>query len=87
MNKDVQTTVLSNVLSILAEYTALNLQNIEEAKACELASLVSDSLSILEVIYELEDRYKVTINAENLRQISTVSDLVSALHNEISYSV
>ncbi|HAG70846.1 MAG TPA: hypothetical protein DCL66_01460 [Gammaproteobacteria bacterium] len=83
MNKDVQAPVLSNVLLILADYTSHSLKDSAELKDLVLSDLVSDSLSVLEIIYELEEKYKVTISANNFKNLRTISDLVFALDEEL----
>lgn len=83
MNKDVQGTVLSNVLSILKEYTSHSFGDSDESNELLLSNIISDSLSVLEIIYELEDKYQVTIRADRLKSLYTVADLVSALDQEL----
>lgn len=83
MNKDVQAAVLSNVLLILADYTSYSFKDSVESKDLVLSDIVSDSLSVLEIIYELEDKYHVTISVDRLKNLYTVSDLVLALDQEL----
>lgn len=83
MNKDVQDNVLSNVLTVLSDYSDQVPKEMQSIHACPLAELFNDSLSVLEIIYELEDRFQVTIRAENLKYLHTVSDLANALSDEI----
>lgn len=83
MNKDVQDNVLSNVLNVLSDYSDEANVEIETIKNCVLSDIVNDSLSVLEIIYELEDRFQVTIKAENLQYLHTVSDLATAVNDEI----
>lgn len=84
MNKDVQATLLSNVLLVLADYSNRSLIDLNSSKEFMLSELVSDSLSVLEIIYELEDKYQITISTERLRRLITVSDLVLALDQELT---
>ena len=83
MNKDVQVPVLSNVLLILADYTSYSLKDTAGLKDLLLSDLVSDSLSVLEIIYELEEKYQVTISAKNFKNLHTISNLVFALDEEL----
>jgi acyl carrier protein len=83
MNKDVQGTVLSDVLSILKKYTSHSFKDSDESNELVLSNIFSDSLSVLEIIYELEDKYRVTIRADRLKSLHTVADLVSALDQEL----
>ncbi|MFT6092626.1 MAG: acyl carrier protein [Pseudohongiellaceae bacterium] len=83
MNKDVQAAVLSNVLLILSDYTNHSFNDSEGSKDLILSDLVYDSLSLLEIIYELEDKYKVTICPNRLKSLRTISDLVLALDQEL----
>ncbi|MEX0618217.1 MAG: acyl carrier protein [Pseudohongiellaceae bacterium] len=41
-----------------------------------LTELPLDSLSLLEVIYELENRFEVTVDESQLAALTTVNDLV-----------
>ena len=83
MNKDVQVPVLLNVLLISADYTSYSLKDTAGLKDLLLSDLVSDSLSVLEIIYELEEKYQVTISANNFKNLHTISDLVFALDEEL----
>ncbi len=83
MNKDVQAAVLSNVLLILSDYTSHSFNDCADSKELILSDLVSDSLSVLEIICELEDKYKVTISSNKLKTLHTISDLVLALNQEL----
>lgn len=83
MNKDVQDNVLSNVVKVLSEHADEVPVEMQSIRGCALADLVKDSLSVLEIIYDLEDRFQVTIQAENLQHLHTISDLANALSDEI----
>lgn len=83
MNKDVQAAVLSDVLSILSDCTNHRFNGSDESRELLLSNILSDSLSVLELIYELEDKYRVTIRADRLKSLHTVADLVSAIGQEM----
>ncbi len=81
MNKDVQKTVLA----LLDEYALLEVDQSTYADTftLRLSDLMVDSLSILELIYELEEKFKVTLQADSLIKLSTIADLIQAISLEI----
>lgn len=83
MNKDVQSAVLSNVLLILSDYTSYSLKGSDDPEGLVLSDIVSNSLSVLEIIYELEDKYQITLSVDKLKSLHTIADLVSALDQEL----
>ncbi|MFK7863502.1 MAG: phosphopantetheine-binding protein [Pseudohongiellaceae bacterium] len=83
MNKDVQDNVLSNILNLLSDYSDNALVDDESISDSSLSELVDDSLSVLEIIYELEDKFQVTIAAERLESLRTVGDLATAVNHEL----
>ncbi len=80
MNMEVQ----QSVLSALSEYSSPNSINPQVLGEVKLADVVNDSLSLLEVIYDLEDKYNITIEHEKLTALETVDDLVIAIDGEVS---
>jgi acyl carrier protein len=82
MNREVQ----DSVLSALSEYTSLTRFQMNKLEAINLVDVVNDSLSILEVVYDLEDRYNITLKSEQLIGLHTVADLICAIDQETSSS-
>ena len=80
MNTEVQ----DSVLSALSEYTNPDLRYTPQLVESNLADIVNDSLSLLEVVYDLEDRYNITLKPETLTEMRTVADLVHAVNGEVS---
>lgn len=80
MNTEVQ----DSVLSALSEYTNPDLCNTPQLVESNLADIVNDSLSLLEVVYDLEDRYNITLKPETLTEMRTVADLVHAVNGEVA---
>lgn len=50
----------------------------------EIASLGFDSLSILDLIYDIQQTFNLDFDAEQLTDIKTVGDLVSFLEQQIA---
>ena len=48
-----------------------------------LRELDIDSLALMEVVYELEEYFATTVNDNDLKQISTVGDLVMAIDRSL----
>ncbi len=80
MNMEVQ----ASVLLALSEYINPAMFQQEELVGSDLADIVNDSLSILEVVYDLEEIYNITIEPENLTKLQTVSDLVQAIDQKVN---
>lgn len=80
MNMDVQ----QSVLTALSEYSSPGVIDPQTMGECKLADIVNDSLSLLEVIYDLEDNYNITLQHEKLTALETVDDLVIAVDGEVS---
>lgn len=83
MNTEVQ----DSVLSALSEYTSPNCIQPQKLVETALADIVNDSLSLLEVVYDLEDKYNITLKSERLTRLETVADLVLAIDQEVSSSL
>jgi acyl carrier protein len=83
MNTDVQNTVLA----ALSEYTSPTVFEPQKLVDINLADIVNDSLSLLEVVYDLEDKYDITLKPERLTELHTVADLVCAIDREVSESL
>ena len=50
----------------------------------DITSLGFDSLSILDLIYDIQQSFNVEFEAENLADVQTVGDLVSFLEKQLS---
>ena len=59
----------------------LNVKNVDESKT--LRDLGLDSLDVVELCLDLEDRYGVTFETEQLASIKTVSDLYKAIESKL----
>lgn len=82
MNKDVHKTVLELIFDYSPVVATANETLL--ADEMKLAEMMEDSLSLLELIYELEEKYDVTLNSDSLVRLSTVADLVQAIDHELS---
>jgi acyl carrier protein len=83
MNTEVQ----ASVLAALSEYTSPTIFQPQKLVDINLADIVNDSLSLLEVVYDLEDRYDITLKPERLTELQTVADLVYAIDREVATSL
>ena len=50
----------------------------------KLDALNLDSLNILEVIYELESRFNITVEDSNLTALKTVNDMVNMIDSTLA---
>lgn len=48
-----------------------------------VADLGIDSLGVMEVIADIEDKFKLTIPDDALRDIDTIQDVVAAIENKL----
>jgi acyl carrier protein len=75
--------VRSEVLAILkphAQTTTVEGSEIEIGEGSRLvADLGVDSLGVMEIVAELEDRFKLTIPDEALREVDTIGDVARAV--------
>jgi len=58
-----------------------NWDNISEADA--IASLGFDSLSVLDLIYEIQQTFEVELEAKEIVKVRTVGDLITLLEKNI----
>jgi acyl carrier protein len=54
-----------------------------EAKSHLVADLGIDSLGVMEVIADIEDKFKLTIPDEALREVDTVEDVATAIETKL----
>ncbi len=75
--------VRAEVLSILkphAQTTTAEGAKVEIGESSRLvADLGVDSLGVMEIVAELEDRFKLTIPDEALREVDTIGDVARAV--------
>lgn len=61
------------LINFLSNY--LDLQTEDIKPAIELRDLVEDSLMLIELIMEIEDRFKIYIHDDDINSLITIQDL------------
>ena len=69
--------VLSEVADVIREHTETE-QNLTEHTEL-VADLGIDSLGVMEVVADIEDKFELTIADSELRDVSTLGDVVKAI--------
>jgi acyl carrier protein len=75
MTMDIQSLVITKLVDHLPEPCCRSRVD----PAASLLDLRFDSLTVLEVVYELEEQLDITVELSELHQLLTVSDLVAAI--------
>jgi len=70
--------VAEQVLSAIAEAKSVPVEQIDQSKT--LADLQIDSLDLVTLAFELEDKFQISIPQESFRAIRTVGDIVEGIH-------
>lgn len=65
----------------LAEYDGLDRKVLPQEK---LADLNLDSLDMIEISMEYEDKYKIELNDDEVSGCKTVDDIVTLIHKKVS---
>lgn len=71
--------VRSIVLQKIADHTSVNFSDVSLKPDYRITELGLDSLSLLEILYELEDFFAITVESEKLYKLATVDDLVAVV--------
>ena len=78
------------VLEIVCKEIGANISNADIAAEINshtrLDSLNLDSLGVLEVVYELEDYFDITVDDSQLEKLVTVKDMVAMVHHAASHN-
>ncbi|MGA9770772.1 MAG: acyl carrier protein [Blastocatellia bacterium] len=74
--------ILNTVKDSIANITGISADTIEDTSAY-VEDLKLDSLSILEVVVEIEYQFKIKIPEERLGRIRTVDDTVQAVQEHL----
>jgi acyl carrier protein len=77
------TDVRPIVLEKLADFCGTSINALSLVDSTPLQKLDLDSLATLEIIYELEETFGVTVDTEDLQDILTIGDLVNTLRNTV----
>lgn len=74
-------TVLAEIVEVLKNYA----EGAPEltAKTELVADLGLDSLAVMEVVAEIEDKFELTIDDDELRAVTTVGDVSSAIEERL----
>ena len=54
----------------------------ESSLTMSLDGLKLDSLELIEIVYELEEYFSITINSSALEKLRTIADLISVVDSE-----
>lgn len=74
-----RTGILEDLRAVLEESATEEVDWSEMDEATELDSFGFDSLAVLDLIFDLEQKFGVQIPAETMLRMKTVGDLVSLL--------
>lgn len=74
-----RTGILEGLRAVLEESATEEVDWNEMDEATELSSFGFDSLAVLDLIFDLEQKFGVQIPAETMLKMKTVGDLVSLL--------
>lgn len=78
-DKHMATEKLEEIKKLFAE--KLGMKTVDETKS--LKELGLDSLDVVELSFDLEDRYGITLEPEKLSAIKTVADLYSVIESHL----
>jgi len=73
--------VVIEVRSVVAEHTEADVDITETSEL--VADLEIDSLGVMEVVADLEDRFEMTIDESELQDVVTLGDVVAAIENRL----
>lgn len=76
--------VRSMVFSKLAEHSPPSLITGGLTNEQKLSELDLDSLALLEVLYDLEDHYSITVNSGELLNLRTINDLIGVVDRSVT---
>ncbi|NKB34572.1 MAG: hypothetical protein GKR91_15880 [Pseudomonadales bacterium] len=76
--------VRSMVFSKLAEHTTIDQTESGADNNQQFSDLNLDSLAILEVLYDIEDYYSITVDSSELQKLTTVNDLITIVNNSLA---
>ena len=69
--------VVDEVRSVVAEHTETEADITEKSEL--VADLGIDSLGVMEVVADVEDRFEMTIEESELQDVATLGDVVAAI--------
>lgn len=75
--------VKAAVIRALNKYTETNFASSETTEDLTLEQLKLDSLDVLELIYELEEEFQLELESSQLRNIETLSQLITVFEVHI----
>jgi acyl carrier protein len=78
-------SVFEQVRKVIAEELSIPEEQVRETSSFE-GDLRADSLTIVEVVMELEETFGIEIPEEDLEKIKTVCDLVAHIEAKVSGS-
>ncbi len=73
--------VLAEVRGVILEHTETEVDLTEKTEL--VADLGIDSLGVMEVVAEIEDKFELTIADAELREVATLGDVVKAIETRL----
>lgn len=83
MTTDVKATVLSKLADCIPDIDRAFILD----TPTQLKDLQLDSLVVLEIVYDLEEHFRVTVSEAELRSLCTVNDLISIFDNNLKKAI
>lgn len=80
MNRD---EILARLRTVMEEAAAEPIDWTAVTDGTELETLGFDSLAILDVLYGIEQEFEIEVDAEEVADVATVGELVTALEGRI----
>lgn len=74
-------TVRAEILAVLQNYADGAPELTDKTEL--VADLGLDSLAVMEVVADIEDKFELTIDDEDLRAVATIGDVVSAIETRL----
>ena len=78
--QDIKDTLINN--NHLLMYVDIQKEAISEST--DLQSLFIDSLDLLEIVMDFEDKYNIKFNDDKLDNLDTVGDFIDILYKEVN---
>ena len=73
--------IVAEIRKVIEEH-AEGIEKLEDTTEL-VADLGIDSLGVMEVVADIEDRFEITISDSELREVATFADVVGAIENRL----
>jgi acyl carrier protein len=75
-------TLRADLVALFGHHAQADMQVTEQSHL--VADLGIDSLGVMEVIADIEDKFKITIPDEALREVDSVGDVAKAIESKLA---